>query len=398
MAATTLVPSSSCFAAAAADARRGVSRPALSTSTARSRRLRHDLPRRSEDDISLLDLDHPPRAVGGMEAGELLSPEQRRTASDARRAGQSRSRERRWWRNLYGDEARCSRRAVRLLGLSLLLQAGFPRRQGRADLPFPAGVLVPVSGRHAMRSTSENANVKILGLNAFHGDASAALLEDGQLVAALEEERLNRIKHWAGFPALAARACLEQGGPGAAGPRGDLARSARALLDQGRAPGHPPGRLAAIRLARQEHGRCRPARQPARRGRHRQRRPGPGPFRRAPSRPSGQRVLRLAVRRSGGRLDRRVRRLQQRDVGRRPRQPDRRPRQRSVPALARPVLHGVHPVARLPEVRRRIQDDGPVGLRHAALRARWFATSCGSRAIRSASTSTTSSITPPASR
>src|SRR5438034_2948153 len=52
--------------------------------------------------------------------------------------------------------------------------------------------------------------MNILGLNAFHGDASAALLSGGQLVAALEEERLNRIKHWAGFPALAARACLKQ--------------------------------------------------------------------------------------------------------------------------------------------------------------------------------------------
>jgi carbamoyltransferase len=50
--------------------------------------------------------------------------------------------------------------------------------------------------------------MKILGLNAFHGDASAALFADGQLIAAIEEERLNRIKHWAGFPALAARACL----------------------------------------------------------------------------------------------------------------------------------------------------------------------------------------------
>jgi carbamoyltransferase len=50
--------------------------------------------------------------------------------------------------------------------------------------------------------------VKILGLNAFHGDASAALLSEGQLVAAIEEERLNRIKHWAGFPNLAAAACL----------------------------------------------------------------------------------------------------------------------------------------------------------------------------------------------
>jgi carbamoyltransferase len=44
--------------------------------------------------------------------------------------------------------------------------------------------------------------VKILGLNAFHGDASAAVLRDWQLMAALEED-------WAGLPLLAARACLE---------------------------------------------------------------------------------------------------------------------------------------------------------------------------------------------
>ncbi len=50
----------------------------------------------------------------------------------------------------------------------------------------------------------------ILGLNAFHGDASAALLSDGQLAVAIEEERFNRIKHWAGFPALAAKACLSE--------------------------------------------------------------------------------------------------------------------------------------------------------------------------------------------
>src|SRR5256885_1583685 len=51
--------------------------------------------------------------------------------------------------------------------------------------------------------------MNILGLNAFHGDASAALLTNGHLAFALEEERLNRVKHWAGFPALAAQACLE---------------------------------------------------------------------------------------------------------------------------------------------------------------------------------------------
>src|ERR1700678_476768 len=55
--------------------------------------------------------------------------------------------------------------------------------------------------------------MNILGLNAFHGDASAALLRDGYLIAALEEERLNRIKHWAGLPLLAGKACLDAAQP-----------------------------------------------------------------------------------------------------------------------------------------------------------------------------------------
>jgi carbamoyltransferase len=50
----------------------------------------------------------------------------------------------------------------------------------------------------------------ILGLNAYHGDASVALVRNGVLAAAIEEERLNRRKHCAGFPALAARAALGQ--------------------------------------------------------------------------------------------------------------------------------------------------------------------------------------------
>lgn len=50
--------------------------------------------------------------------------------------------------------------------------------------------------------------MRILGLNAFHGDSSAAVLENGFLVSAVEEERYNRIKHWAGLPVEAARACL----------------------------------------------------------------------------------------------------------------------------------------------------------------------------------------------
>lgn len=52
----------------------------------------------------------------------------------------------------------------------------------------------------------------ILGINAYHGDASASLVIDGQLVAAVEEERFNRIKHWAGFPVESIRWCLKEGG------------------------------------------------------------------------------------------------------------------------------------------------------------------------------------------
>lgn len=50
----------------------------------------------------------------------------------------------------------------------------------------------------------------ILGLNAYHGDSSACLVRDGVLVAAAEEERFRRIKHWAGFPTEAIRYCLAQ--------------------------------------------------------------------------------------------------------------------------------------------------------------------------------------------
>jgi carbamoyltransferase len=54
--------------------------------------------------------------------------------------------------------------------------------------------------------------VIILGLNAFHADSSAALLRDGKLIAAAEEERFRRIKHWAGFPSHAIAYCLKEAG------------------------------------------------------------------------------------------------------------------------------------------------------------------------------------------
>ena len=52
----------------------------------------------------------------------------------------------------------------------------------------------------------------ILGVNAFHGDSSAALVRDGVLVAAAEEERFRRIKHWAGFPSQSIEYCLREAG------------------------------------------------------------------------------------------------------------------------------------------------------------------------------------------
>ena len=52
----------------------------------------------------------------------------------------------------------------------------------------------------------------ILGVNAYHGDSSACLVKDGVLIAAAEEERFRRIKHWAGFPSESIRYCLAAAG------------------------------------------------------------------------------------------------------------------------------------------------------------------------------------------
>jgi len=52
----------------------------------------------------------------------------------------------------------------------------------------------------------------ILGLNAYHADSSAAIFKDGIMIAATEEERFRRVKHWAGFPSMAIQFCLEEAG------------------------------------------------------------------------------------------------------------------------------------------------------------------------------------------
>ena len=54
--------------------------------------------------------------------------------------------------------------------------------------------------------------MNVLGINAYHADVSAVVLSDGELVVALEEERLSRIKHCAGFPTESIRTCLEVAG------------------------------------------------------------------------------------------------------------------------------------------------------------------------------------------
>jgi carbamoyltransferase len=52
----------------------------------------------------------------------------------------------------------------------------------------------------------------VLGINAYHANSSAAILVDGHLIAAVEEERLNRVKYAAGLPVRAIQFCLDSAG------------------------------------------------------------------------------------------------------------------------------------------------------------------------------------------
>ena len=49
----------------------------------------------------------------------------------------------------------------------------------------------------------------IIGINAYHADASACIIVNNNLVAAVEEETLNRIKHFSGYPINAIKECLK---------------------------------------------------------------------------------------------------------------------------------------------------------------------------------------------
>ncbi|HEV8577591.1 MAG TPA: carbamoyltransferase C-terminal domain-containing protein [Thermoanaerobaculia bacterium] len=98
---------------------------------------------------------------------------------------------------------------------------------------------------------------RILGLSVYHADASAAAVVDGRFVAGVEEERFRRIKHWAGFPELAIRFCLEEMSGGDLGgitalavarqPRAYLARKAALALRHPRSLRRALGRARNLR-------------------------------------------------------------------------------------------------------------------------------------------------------
>ena len=94
--------------------------------------------------------------------------------------------------------------------------------------------------------------MNILGINAYHGNASAAVVCDGRLVAAVEEERFNRVKYAAGFPAAAIRYCLKEAGlklgeiDHVAVPRNSYARLGTKLFYALRMPSFARGRAKVM--------------------------------------------------------------------------------------------------------------------------------------------------------
>src|SRR6266481_4499177 len=94
--------------------------------------------------------------------------------------------------------------------------------------------------------------MNILGINAYHGNASAAIVCDGLLIAAVEEERFNRVKYAAGFPAQAIRYCLREAGltladiDHVAVPRNQYARLATKLFYALRMPSFARERVKVL--------------------------------------------------------------------------------------------------------------------------------------------------------
>ena len=97
--------------------------------------------------------------------------------------------------------------------------------------------------------------MNILGINAYHGNASAAVVCEGKLIAAVEEERFNRVKYAAGFPAQAIRYCLKAAGltlneiDHVAVPRNPYARLATKIFYALRMPSFARERAKVLLLA-----------------------------------------------------------------------------------------------------------------------------------------------------
>src|ERR1039458_1101413 len=78
--------------------------------------------------------------------------------------------------------------------------------------PFAPPVSLAKYRIHRSKAGRRQFRMHILGINAYHGNSSAALVSGGRLVAAVEEERFNRVKYAAGFPSAAIRYCLDAAG------------------------------------------------------------------------------------------------------------------------------------------------------------------------------------------
>ena len=218
--------------------------------------------------------------------------------------------------------------------------------------------------------------MKVLGISCYYHDSAACLVEDGEIVAAAQEERFTREKHDAAFP-VERHPLLPGGGRGAAGRRLDrVVFYDKPMLKFHRiletylavAPRGLRTFLKAVPMWLQREA-LDPARGSRRRG-VRDLGAGADPVHRAPRGPRGQRLLPVAVRGGGGPHPGRgggVGDHHRRGGGGEPAEPGRADR---LPPFPGAPLLGLHLLLRLPGELRRVQADGPRALRRAALRGR----------------------------
>ena len=211
----------------------------------------------------------------------------------------------------------------------------------------------------------------VLGVSCYFHDAAAALLRDGQLVAAAEEERFSRKKHDYGFPSSAIDFCLRTGGIPASAPR--LRRVLREAVPQVRAPpAHVHADVPALAapvpggddpLARRQAVDPAPPPEAARAVRPRRILFSEHHLSHAASAFFCSPFDEAAILTVDG-----VGEWTTATVGRRARHRDHRPRGDPLPALARAALLRLHRVPRLRGQRGRVQGDGHGALRRAAVR------------------------------